>query len=174
MLIILVLLNILVAFKYVQSVKKTEALTSLALVYENNERDKDYKNNIIKKLKYSFTDSKLKLISIITEGGCGSCVENEIKYLNKLYLKNKNYVEVFYVGNNKGILSALGAKFKFNMIHDNHMVVNMDLMTSQPIALLADSNKNVFMINLSSVNAPAKTQKFYADVLSLLNLVYEK
>lgn len=115
---------------------------------------------------------KLLLISFLTEQGCGSCLEEEIKYLNAIYSKYKDYLLVFYEGN-PNVLKSFGAKFKFQNTNYLKRKFNLPIRIDNPISMLVDKYGNIQSYHKAVVSDPSASASFFFKVNSLFKSVYE-
>jgi|SRR5690606_3555634 len=169
--IILGLLNLFLIYQIINKQNKINALTSIIQIVESKERLGNLNSSIVKEIKIKDSINKLKLISVITQEGCISCIQAEINYLNQLSNKYKNFVDIYFIGDNKNYLKALNSTFKYKIITNINEIVDIRSKVIQPFSLLIDSQKKIQKFNIASVVAPEKTEQFYSEVLSLLDII---
>lgn len=116
--------------------------------------------------------NKLMLISFLTEQGCGSCLEEEIKYLNSIYSKYKEYLLVFYEGN-PNVLKSFDVKFIFKNISSLKKKFNLPFRIDNPVSILVDRYGNIQSFHKAVVNDPGASATFFFKVNSLFKSVYE-
>lgn len=131
----------------------------------------DYK--LLDSIDMEIKPNRLLLISLLTEQGCGSCLEEEIEYLNTIYSKYKDYLLVFYEGN-PSVLKSFNAKFKFQNTNNLKKKFNLPIRVDNPVSILVDKYGNIQSYHKAVVSDPSASASFYFKVNSLFKSVYEK
>lgn len=123
--------------------------------------------------KFSIDNKKLMLLTLIKENVCGSCLKNEIKYLNDFNSEFRDHLKVYYEGY-KNTLTNLGAKFEIievANISDKFQIPAY--IIDNPASFVIDKNGYVISYHKAIPGISESSAKFYRKVSSLFQSVYE-
>ncbi len=113
------------------------------------------------------------LLTLIKDNVCGSCLINEIKYLNDINSEFKDHIKIYYEGY-KNNLTGLGASFEIievvNIPDKFQIPVNI---IDNPASFVIDKNGYVLLYHKAIPVLPESSAKFYEKVTSIFQSVYE-
>lgn len=119
----------------------------------------------------STPDSSLSLMVFLTDKGCMSCVENEVRNLNEFHKKFNNHLQVYIIAPDTTYLEQLYVTFPVKPIDRDEAVLDREFNFMNPGALVTDANGMVQAINVSEVGKPGKQNRFYERMASLFQSV---
>lgn len=119
----------------------------------------------------STPDSSLSLMVFLTDKGCMSCVENEVRNLNEFHKKFNEHLQVYILAPDTAYLEQLYVTFPVKPINPEEAVLDREFNFMNPVALVTDANGMVQMINVSEVGKPGKQNSFYERTSSLFQSV---
>ncbi len=123
--------------------------------------------------KFSINNKKLMLLTLIKDNVCGSCLINEIKYLNDINSEFSDHIKVYYEGY-KNNLTSLGANFEIiEVLNLSDKFQISDHIIDNPASFVIDKNGYILSYHKAISSSPESSAKFYDKVKSIFHSVYE-
>lgn len=113
------------------------------------------------------------LLTLIRNDVCGSCLVNEIKFINKINSKYGKYIKVYYEGYSND-LKKLGANFEIIEevnLSDKFQIPDNNL--DNPASFLIDKDGYILSYHKAILGRPEVSAKFFEKIKSLFQSVYE-
>lgn len=118
-------------------------------------------------------NKKIIVLTLITTDVCGSCLINEIKYLNILSNKFNKYLIVLYEGPAQNLIN-LGAKFQITEIGKISKEMQIDVTLDNPVTLVIDKHGNIQNFHKAINGKPEISSVFFNKLISLFDSIYSE
>lgn len=119
----------------------------------------------------SLADAGLSLLVFITDYGCRSCMENEIRNLNTFYKKYEEYTRVYIMSSDKSNMKQFNITFPIKQIDPTGDILDNKFKFANPVALLVDANGMVHDIAIAESGRPEIRNQFYQRLASLFESI---
>lgn len=174
---ILIALNVFLIYKNFEKQLSINELQSQIIKLENSSNNLTNSNiNKISKLNLKslvIENKKLMILTLIKNDVCGSCLINEIKFINKINSKYDKYIKVYYEGYSND-LKKLGANFEIIEVvnlSDKFQIPDNNL--DNPASFVIDKNGNIQSYHKAIPGRPEVSAEFFEKIKSLFQSVYE-
>lgn len=173
---LLLVFNFIFIYKNIEKQKLIIELQCQIVYLENLSIDNkvsktiNYPNVILSNIETK--NSKLMLISFLKGNVCGTCLEDEIKFLNTLNNKFNNYLIVYYEGN-PNRLKSLGAEFSFQTLDNIEEKFSLPIKIDNPVSILVDRTGIIQSYHKAIVGDKEASAVFFNKINSIFQSVYE-
>lgn len=116
----------------------------------------------------------LYLISVLTEKGCVTCLENEIRNLNELYAQYEDLIYVYIQSENKRYFEQFYITFPVIFISSKDKILDNNFTFHNPVTMVVDSSRYVHLIDVAEVGNSSKKNHFYNQVRSIFQSLTDK
>ncbi len=169
---VLIIFNIFMLYQNVQRENKVGILNNqLAACEQNTGNPAMHTSSIRLPDELISPDNTLSLVTFFTDRGCAPCVIDEIGFINNMLEKYNPYMNMYLVDGHERYLVNLGAQFRYEII--GTIPELDDLHISNPVSLLIDRNGTVHHIHYADIGNAEKSRRFFENVRSLFESVYE-
>jgi hypothetical protein len=113
----------------------------------------------------------LKVVALVTDRGCSSCIREVIQELNAFSSTYPGNVEVYYQGPNPQYLPTMGADFRFTALPDLAEAFWDPPLVKESMLLLVDSDDVVILAaNITTETLP-KARSFFERAERLMRIL---
>jgi len=116
-------------------------------------------------------ETGLSLIVLITDEGCITCMENEVRNLNDFHEKFRDRLKVYSFSRDTSYFEQFPVYFTLELIDPDRPVLDNEFDFNNPVALVTDNNGMVQTIQVAEVGKAGKRNEFYKRMTSLFKSV---
>ena len=169
----LIVLNIISVYRVFVERKEVTLLSQKIISLKTKLGLLNHDTELLKRIRDSnivtTNNSRVSLIILFPDKGCIKCLTEDIQYVNRLKKLFKDHVTVYSFGSARVYLKKLGAEFNY-INYNGHLTLDREL--DNPFAFVVDKYGVVHEEYKSQINDSDNRKKFYNNVASLLEAIY--
>lgn len=163
----------ILALQLRRSLTREAVLTENLMAGENALREPEPARSLTLDFVPDVPARPLTLVSILSEGGCGPYVDEQVAFLNSFSRRFTQGAVVYYAGSDAEALRRRGAAFDYGALPDGAAAWELERLSGgQPMTLVVDRGGRVQRSHRSASCSVEDAKAFYADVESLFESVY--